>query len=360
MANHDRHLATIQEILEVRPIPNADRLEVVKVLGWEVVVPKNQLKQGDKVVYFEIDSFLPLDERWEFLEASSKRKHPIIGVEGIRIKSIKLRGQISQGLVLPIATFDELDKDLAIGTDLTEQLNIKIWERPEITGEFGASKAGFHTVIQKTDEIRVQSDDRFLKALQGEPYYISEKIDGSSITIVHEDGANRIFSRNIELLDNDDNKIWSFFRKNGVLDALDKLDIDIAFQGEIHGPGIQGNRLKITRTGFKFFNIVDPKTNIRYDFADWKDILEKYNLVEVLRPVKILEQGDNFNYTPDELQELSNGNYDNAGQREGIVIRPQYENRLLEKLRTSNSEWSQVSRFSFKVINNKYLLKWDE
>lgn len=360
MANPNRKLATIQEVISINPIEGADRIVVAKILGWDVVVPKGQLEIGDKVVYFEIDSFLPVDKRWEFLEKTSKRKHRVTGEEGIRIKSIKLRGQISQGLVLPFDIFEELDENLPVGTDVTNQLNVKIWEVPEIVGNLGRTKSKFHEVIQKTDEIRGQSDNKFLDALVGKPYYISEKVDGSSITIVHEDGKNRIFTRNMEILDGE-SSIWDFFRKKGIIEAFDNLEnVDIAFQGEIYGPGIQSNRLKVKETCFNFFNIVNPKTNERYNFKDWDNILIKTNLKGILNPVKILEIGDNFNYTLNELQEKSNGNYDNAGQREGIVIRPQYENELLKELSEKDPKWKQESRFSFKVINNKYLIKWDE
>lgn len=194
MANENRKLVTLERIEEIRPIENADRLEVAKVLGWEVVVPKNLYKPGEIVIYAEIDSFLPLDTRYEYLETTSKTKHKITGETGIRIKSVKLRGQVSQGLILSQELFPETF-NCEVGQPLKELLNVKLWEVPETVGDLGTTRGRFHNVISKTDEIRCQSDDKFRKALIGHPYYITEKIDGMSITLVKEDGNIRLFTR---------------------------------------------------------------------------------------------------------------------------------------------------------------------
>ena len=178
MPNQDRKLATIQTIKDIQPIPDADAIEVAKVMGWEVVIKKNEYKVGDKVVYFEIDSYLPREPRYEFLEKSCLRNMPVLG-EGLRLKTIKLRGQISQGLLMPLSAYPEHNlSKLEVGTDVTELLGVRLYE---VIDSNGQTVSKFHPVISKTDEIRAQSDERYIDLLQGHPYYITEKIDGSSL-----------------------------------------------------------------------------------------------------------------------------------------------------------------------------------
>lgn len=356
MPNQDRKLATIQTIKDIQPIPDADAIEVAKVMGWQVVIKKDEYKVGDKVVYFEIDSYLPREPRYKFLEKSCLRNMPALG-EGLRLKTIKLRGQISQGLLMPLSAYPEHNlSELEVGTDVTELLGVRLYE---VIDSNGQTVSKFHPVISKTDEIRAQSDERYIDLLQGHPYYITEKIDGSSLTISKEtDDTIRVFSRNLEVLDGN-NEIWTTLRNMGIIDKLSEIKgIGIAFQGEIYGPGIQKNRLKMSKLDWRFFNIINPETNERYAFEDWDSILKKYNLADVIKSVKVLEVGESFNYTLDELQEFSNGNYDGAGQREGIVIRPTNEKAFTDELRKQR-KWKDT-RFSFKVINNKYLLKHGE
>ena len=110
-----RKLASIVRIASVSPIPDADRLEVVEMegKGWRVVTAKGEFHPGDLAVYFEIDSYLPPDdERYAFLRERCLRKFVSKGGsilrEGLRIKTVKLRGVVSQGLVMPVAKFPEL------------------------------------------------------------------------------------------------------------------------------------------------------------------------------------------------------------------------------------------------------------
>jgi RNA ligase (TIGR02306 family) len=119
----ERKLASVQEILDVQPIPEADRIETAKVEGWTVVVPKGQVKPGDKVVYFEIDSFLPIRPEFEFLRDSSYKKDDFLG-EGMRLKTRRLRGVYSQGLIMPLSDLG-LPENLEVDTDLTEILGVK-------------------------------------------------------------------------------------------------------------------------------------------------------------------------------------------------------------------------------------------
>src|SRR4051812_39405747 len=104
-----RTLASIQTINAVEPILNADAIEKIRVLGWWVVAKKGEHKLGDKVVYCEIDSLLPERPEFEFLRASSFKPAQVdetgsvVIPAGFRIKTIKLRGQVSQGICFPLS-----------------------------------------------------------------------------------------------------------------------------------------------------------------------------------------------------------------------------------------------------------------
>ena len=130
-----RKLVTIQKVKNILPIENSDFIELVEIMGWKCVVKKGEFKIGDFGIYFEVDSFLPIMEKFEFLRKSSYAKNDIMG-EGFRIKTAKLRGKISQGLFLPLKDFPEY-KNLAEGTEITELLNVKKWQMPEVEGAAG-------------------------------------------------------------------------------------------------------------------------------------------------------------------------------------------------------------------------------
>lgn len=122
-----RHLATIRTISDVSPIPGADAIEVASVDGWKVVIKKGEFSAGERGIYFEIDSFLPVRPAYEFLRKSSFRQHPVSNEEGFRLRTVRLRGQVSQGLLLPVPY--EL-AGLPVGSDVTSDLGITKWEYP--------------------------------------------------------------------------------------------------------------------------------------------------------------------------------------------------------------------------------------
>jgi len=202
-----RKLATIQQISEINLIPNADRIEVASVLGWKVVVEKGQFKVGDLCVYCEIDSILPEKPEYEFLRS----KH-------FRIKTQKLRGQVSQGICFPINTlFGKINKsivDLEIGEEVTDALEIKK-HMPNIPACLtGLVKGAFPEVVcQKTDETRVQVLQDVITRYKGTKCYATEKLDGSSATYYFNKGEFGVCSRNLELKETADNAFWEFARK---------------------------------------------------------------------------------------------------------------------------------------------------
>jgi len=182
-----RKLATITTIKELRPIEGADRIEIATFTsnGWQCVVGKGEFRVGDKAIYFEIDSFLPKEERYSVLEGRCNKV--LRGKEGYRIKTIKLKGEISQGFAMPIqSNFPELiDKNLLTdGENVTDTLGIKLWELPIAGGfgfQIGRPKGGFPHWLQKTDQERIQSmKNRQVMDMFGHDFELTEKLDGTS------------------------------------------------------------------------------------------------------------------------------------------------------------------------------------
>ncbi len=330
-----RKLATIQAINELYAIEGKDRIELAKVGGWNSIVRKGY-KIGDLVVYFENDSHLPLEPRYEFLRAKNELEGRIL------IKPNKMFNIVSHGLAMDIKDFPELaDMKLEVGMDLTELLNIKKYESEEAAGD------AFHSGISKTDELRYQSDNSLYKAMLGKSYYITEKIDGMSTTIVKEDGKISLYGKNTAVpMDEGD------YAKAVGAELLSKLESckgdNFFIQGESYGEGIRGNKLRIKGKDFRFFNLgrLENGRGRLIGYNQWSAFLEEMGIKDIVRSVKVLEEGDSFNYKVEDLQALSTGEYEGAAQREGVVIR-------------SKDTYTQYNeaQVSFKVINDEYLVK---
>ena len=176
----ERKLASVRRITDIQPIPNADAIEVVVVGGWKVVTKKGEFNVGDLCVYCEIDSFLPILPQYEFLRKSSYKKLST-GEEGFRLRTIKLRGQVSQGLVLPLSVLPG-GRELFEGMDVTEVLSITKYEPPIPASLAGKVKGLFPSFLHKTDEERLQNLDSEYPFDSNKKYYVTEKLDGSSAT----------------------------------------------------------------------------------------------------------------------------------------------------------------------------------
>jgi tRNA-binding EMAP/Myf-like protein len=198
----ERKLASIRTITDIQPIPNADSIEVVSIGGWKVVSKKGEYNVGDMCVYCEIDSFLPVLPQYEFLRKSSYKKMSD-GTEGFRLKTIKLRGQVSQGLVLPISILPE-GKTLFEGMDVTDVLSITKYEPPIPASLSGQVKGHFPSFLQKTDEERCLSFETLIETEDGlktigeicESQYIGNILSHNVITGIDE--MNPIFSHSIQ------------------------------------------------------------------------------------------------------------------------------------------------------------------
>lgn len=337
-----RKLASVQYVHNVWSIEGADKIECVGVLGWKCVAKKGEFKAGDSCVYFEIDSFLPVRPEFEFLRASSYKNSELLG-EGFRLKTQKFRGQISQGLCLPVGILGE--GDWTLGADVTAKLGVRKWEIEERVSSDGTIVAGLPGGVPKTEETRVQSAPEVIGELAGRPYYITTKLDGTSVTMFRIGGRFGVCGHNYEYADDGKCSFWRWAHDHALEQRLIDAGIDdVAIQGEFCGAGIQRNPLKLQRPGWFVFTVRDVAAGRRYGLAETREFCEKLGL----QMVPVEEEGEAFSYgSVDELLERARGKYACGSTKEGIVVRP------------VDPVYSRVlsTSLSFKVINNDYLLK---
>lgn len=327
-----RTLATIQRIRELAPIPEADAIQRATVLGWQLVVKKGEFQVGDLAVYCEIDSLLPDRPEFEFLRP-----------RGMRIRTVRLRGQVSQGICFPLS-FLPPGTPHEEGLDVTEILGVTLYEPPIPASLAGEAKGFFPGFIPKTDETRVQVLQEVLDQYVGTPCYITEKLDGTSATFFVKDGTFGVCSRNLELLDTPGSAHWQVAKEMDIEAKLRSLGGNFSLQGELVGEGIQGNKYKLKGKTVFFFNLFDISAYQYLNFVDFTSTLDRLGLPMV----PILDTDYALSNDIDTLVRLSVGKsalY--AVEREGIVIRP-----LEEKT-------SSVGRVSFKSISPEFLLKYE-
>ena len=341
-----RKLVTIQKIEDIQPIDGADAIEKAKIKEWWVVTKKGEFKIGDYCIYFEIDSFLPIKLEYEFLlRGSSPKKMLVDGQEkeGIRLKTIRLRGQISQGLALPIAIIaNNLPKE--VGDDVTEILGVIKYEPPIPANLKGVVKGNFPSFIPKTDEERIQNCADLLEHQKGSVVYITSKLDGTSATYFKYEGEFGACSRNLELKESSGNTIWEMADKYNLKTCIPD---GFAIQGELMGEGINKNILKIKGHKLFVFNVFNIK-EFKYLDLDEMILFCRKNKLDI---VPIIESGVILNFTFEQLMEMANKNspLNSNVLQEGIVVRSVTEKRALIN--------GVEGRFSFKVISNDYLLK---
>ena len=271
-----RKLARIETVDAIVPIEGADAIEVAKVGGWQVVVKKGEFTQGSRAVWFEIDSFLPDRPQFEFLR---ERCFKVMeGRGGFKLRTIKLRKTLSQGLLLPIMEFRNYEFNNSLkyeyferfesGKDVTGLLGVVLWEPPLPPRLAGNAKGGFPAHTPKTDEERIQN----LKGKDLEPlldlyYEETLKLDGSSMTsyltapALDPDGGPAVFgvcSRNLDLKEDEGNSFWAAARKFKIEERMRAAELfGYSLQGELMGPGIQGNKEGFESLEFFLFRIWD-------------------------------------------------------------------------------------------------------
>jgi RNA ligase (TIGR02306 family) len=335
-----RKLASIRRISEINPIEGADAICLAAIDGWNVVVKIGEYSPGDRVVYLEIDSFIPT-EIAPYLTKNAAMPKEYNGVRGERLRTIKLRGALSQGLVLPMntkipGTNETLeDMNLEDGSDVSEILGIQKWE-PAIPAQLaGKMRGNFPTELcPRTDQERVQN---LLKDVLRNPEYtyeVSLKIDGSSMTVIRWEYNLRVCSRNLELLVSEENSSNSFIK--AALEIQDKIPNGYAFQGELYGEGIQGNKEGIKGQRFAVFDVYDIKNQKYLNPMERRSLCAELGIEHV----PVLNECQKSLSTVQEFLDMADGPSINAKLREGLVWK-----------------CNEDPSFSFKAISNKWLMK---
>ena len=345
----ERKLATIRQIAEINPIPDADAIEVATIDGWKVVVKKGEFNVGDPVIYFEIDSWIP-----ETVAPFLCKGRTYNDIVGEHLRTVKLRGQVSQGLALPVEQFfTPLDStmwvyadyrgsySLAIGDDVTEELGIQKYEKP-MSGQLrGVARGNFPSFIRKTDQERIQNLKRDFARWrdEGVVFEVTEKLDGSSMTVYFNNGDFGVCSRNLDLKEDETNTMWVTARMLQLEAILREYGHNIALQGEIIGPGIQGNKYGLSKHEYRVFDIfdIDNQEYVGHDFR--KNICEAYDIAMV--PLIDVTQLD---ATIDDVLKAADGQsvVGKKPAREGLVFK------------------STDGKYSFKAVSNKWLIRYDE
>lgn len=345
-----RKLASIQRIWQIEPIEGADRIELAHVLGWQCVVNKGQFSPMDVGVYFEIDSFLPIRPEFEFMRASSYKKTDIMG-EGFRLRTLRFRGQISQGLLLPISQFPEIPQDAEVGMDVTDLLGVRKWEIEERVTTGGTVVGTLPYDIPHTDETRVQEEPELIGAFAGLKYYISTKMDGSSHSIGIDENGFHVTGHNYEYKDDGSSAFYGLVNTRGYKARMEQFIYTenlrtLTIQGEFCAPGIQRNRLRLTKPEWYVFTI--RENGKRVGLNRMLEICEMLGMEHV--PIEETGVDLPAKYpTVEALLARADGEYPNGGKKEGIVIRP--TEPVFSPLISAS--------LSMKVVSNKYLLKND-
>jgi RNA ligase (TIGR02306 family) len=326
-----RKMATIRKIDRLEPIEGADRIETAVIDGWKVVVKKGEFKVGDKITYCEIDSWIP-NSVAPFLTKPDRFPKEYLGVPGEKLKTVKLKGQISQGLVLP---FNEGE----VGDDVSELLGIVKWEAPVSAQLGGQARGSFPSEIPKTDQERIQNIKTEFYQWRGNPFFsweVTEKLEGSSCTFYLDfDGVFHVCSRNIDIKEDMDNTFWKlaykycakeFFETNNLLGK--------AIQGEAIGPGIQGNIYQLKEVDLRVFDVYDVKAGKYMIPEERMKVIGTHFQHEPVIHRKMIISGD-----LDKMLLIANGvSLLNDVRREGLVYK------------------CNEKPFSFKTISNDYLI----
>lgn len=356
-----RKLATIRRIAEIRPIENADAIEHVRVDGWWIVDSVGRYQVDDLAIYIEIDAWCP-HELAPFL---SKGKEPreYNGVKGERLKTVKLRGAVSQGLLLPIPTELNDPTQFTEGLDVTELLGIQKWEPPIPAQLRGKIAGNFPSWLRKTDEDRIQNCFKDVSPRLNELWVIEEKVDGSSMTvgyrkcdfILDKDGQPIpeefvVCSRNLSLkLEDEDNTFVRIAKESGIQDAMKSYGRNLGISGELIGEGVQGNKYDIKGHRWLVFNIFDVDTG-KYVSAEERQLIIRdlvalgatIEQVPVITAVgtKLLD-----GLSVDDFLEMAEGKsiLNPKTEREGLVFKNQTDPDI-----------------SFKAISDRWLLKTGE
>lgn len=361
-----RKLASVVEIASCDPIPETERLSVATMTGkgWRVVTGRDEFAPGDRAVYFEIDSYLPPDdERFAFLRERCLRKFVSKsgGVlrEGVRIKTAKLRGVVSQGLLMPVAAFPEAN-GLEVDADLTDLLKVDHYDevkeqlQPAMGNPLNSDAMGaFPSYIPKSDEERLQGLTEYFTLLKGRLFEITAKDDGSSATMFFSPTIDSkepfgVCSRNLRLKRPVEggavSAFWQVAVKYDIEAKLKKVyeesHLEIALQGELVGPGINADRDRYTEYEFHVFRIWDVCAQRFMTPRDRVAFCAKLAIPHV----QVLHEDFPFFdevTTMDAALKFAEGKTLRGNEREGIVLKAS----------------DGIDDTHFKIVSNRYLLK---
>ncbi|WP_024517039.1 RNA ligase family protein [Bradyrhizobium sp. Tv2a-2] len=425
----ERKLATIRRVSKIDPIEGADRIVKATIDGWELVTQKTNYQVGDLCLYFEIDSFLPVRPEFEFLRDKCFKSVAGLG-DGFRIKTMKMKGVVSQGLSLPLSDFFDKEDDgryfyiapetkwererlerrewveptrvfLEEGMDVTDYLGVKKYEKPA-AGNGGGSKlgptharGGFPDFLQKTDQERIQNclsgvlkwiyygapvvtevfnpvvienlnlgrvensaesyyfksgDQWFHKAAvrnddetiaKRQQFEVTLKLDGSSMTVYHNDYSYGVCSRNFDLKRDEASLFWQQ-AADGIIAALVVVGKNVALQGELMGPGIQGNREGFATNQFFAFDVYDIDQS-RYMTPD-----ERFGFLRNLQGI-----GCGIQHAPALAHDYVLTETTTVNDLLKIADRASFNNPIAEGVVFKSLV---AGGPTFKVINNKFLL----
>jgi RNA ligase (TIGR02306 family) len=339
-----RKLASIRRIADILPIEGADAIEVAVVDGWKVVIKKGEFAIGDSAIYLEIDSWVPHEIAPFLSKGHEPREYN--GVKGERLRTVKLRGQVSQGLLLNYWDFPDVVKefhktrivdpnDSDRSFDVTDILGIQKWEAPIPAQLQGQAKGTFpSSLIPKTDQERIQNCFRDIEKKGDVTYEVTMKLDGSSMTIFRWEGELRVCSRNMELKINDENKDNTFVAM--ALEIGDRIPEGVALQGELMGPGVQGNREGLKDHKFFVFDIFDIQKHEYLSPFDRRTLCINLDIEHV----PVWSRSYKAPASVEEGLALAEGPSINHKIREGLVWK-----------------CNEDPSFSFKTISNQFLLK---
>ena len=351
-------LASIERITEIKPIDGADKILAAKVLGYWTVIKKDEFKVGDMCIWHNPDTIV---DKEKFPIAYSILKEP-------RLKIIKLRKQVSQGLALPIYSFqppypwqEHMDKmrvldalrNLVEGDDVSELINIKKYEKPIPECMKGVTKGNFPGFIPKTDENNLRSYPGILANLYTEEdVYVTVKIDGQSSTYYWKDDVFGVCSRNQELVFNENNGFWKNAIRYKIEAALKRMydytGNHFALQGESYGPSIQANKLGVPELSFAAFALYNITTAqvCAYDALDTFCKANEIPSVYTVFKGRLEDFGKNSDELLDRVNEVR---YNNGSAAEGLVFRT---SRIIP--------WADLRDLSGKIISEKFALKYGE
>lgn len=407
MIDEFRKLVTFRKIHTITPIPGADRIETAHIDGWQCVVKKGEFKEGDYGVYFEVDSAIPLgDPRFAFLEKTAREWK---GKKYAVIKTMRLQKQLSQGLLLPVATFPELTtyglrnkpvfnflrenrsyEELSnLRIDFSDKLLVEKYEKEETAEKFastnnklhdwlikniprkyrkilfsfinnfysspkrnkGINKSTFPVFIKKTDAERIQNCFRQIKeTYKGQYWEVTVKMNGSSMTVYYNKGETSVCSRQQKRGLDDGSHFTKTAKELGLVEKLSEYcktnNRNLAIQGELCGPSIQGNYEKLEGLKFFVFGIWDIDRQAYVGQTERDQLLNSIDSIVLSTPYPKLDRVpylfditlDSFNHV-EEMLALAEGKGYNIEAREGVVL------RTLDGVEI------------VKIISNSYLLK---